>query len=119
MQEKDISSIEYFEDEERFADIINGHLFKGKKYILPEDVQERKRSLFMKWKRSGQKEMRTLYRDIVRWVKMKMKVVLIAMENQDKIHYAMPVRVMTEDRKSKNLYIRFSLGSRILAERKQ
>lgn len=33
----------------------------------------------------------------VRLVRMRMKVVLIAMENQDKIHYAMPIRVMTED----------------------
>ena len=97
MQEKDICSIEYFEDEERFADIVNGHVFHGKRYVLPEDIQERKRSSFLKWKRSGSREMRTLYRDIVRLVKMKMKVVLIAMENQSKIHYAMPVRVMTED----------------------
>lgn len=97
MQEKDICSIEYFEDEERFADIVNGHVFHGERYVLPEDIQERKRSSFLKWKRSGSREMRTLYRDIVRLVKMKMKVVLIAMENQSKIHYAMPVRVMTED----------------------
>lgn len=42
-------------------------------------------------------KLRTLYRDIVRLVKMEIQVVLIALESQDKIHYAMPVRVMAED----------------------
>ena len=97
MQETDVCSIEYFGDEERFADIVNMKVFSGEQFIQPEDIQEKNRSIFMKWGRNGRYKVRTLYRDIVRLVKMQMRVVLIALENQDKIHYAMPVRVMTED----------------------
>ena len=97
MHEEDVCSVDYFRDEERFADIINGGIFQGEQIIKPEDIQEKDRSVFIKWKRNGMRRMRTLYRDVVRLVNMRMQVVVIALESQDKIHYAMPVRVMTED----------------------
>ena len=43
MQEKDIVSMEYFEDPARFADLLNGFLFRGKQIIKPEEVKEANR----------------------------------------------------------------------------
>lgn len=37
------------------------------------------------------------YRDLVRKVVLGMDFVLVGIENQDKVHYAMPIRVMVED----------------------
>lgn len=53
--EKDICTIEYFEDEERFADIINAEIFGGEQYIIPDDIQEKNRSIPIKWGRLGKK----------------------------------------------------------------
>ena len=44
MSEKDVASIDYFEDNERFADLYNVYYFAGEQIIKPEDVHERNRS---------------------------------------------------------------------------
>ena len=40
MGQKDISLITYFEDQRRYADLINGFVFKGKQIVSEQDVQE-------------------------------------------------------------------------------
>lgn len=97
---KDTAIIRYFEDEERYADLINGYRFGGKQIIRPEDVHEKdtrvtgirgrinrvKKNLFVQ-----------KYRDSVRKVVCGMGTMMIGLEHQDMIHYGMPVRIMVED----------------------
>lgn len=40
MQEKDVISVEYFEEPERFADLVNGYVFSGEQVVKPESVRE-------------------------------------------------------------------------------
>lgn len=97
MQEKDITTTEYFEDPERFADLVNGFLFDGDQMINAQDVYEIDRVISKKWKKSEWIRAQIKIRDLMRQVDFGMQVVLIALENQSDIHYAMPVRVMSAD----------------------
>lgn len=40
MGQKDISLVRYFEDRERYADLINGFVFQGNQVVSEDDVQE-------------------------------------------------------------------------------
>ena len=93
MGKKDTIAIEYFENAERFADLINGYVYEGEKVILPENIKKENRS----WTKKTDKELQTVYRDIVREIGTDMHVMLVAIEEQSDIHYAMPLRVMNAD----------------------
>ena len=41
---KDVVSIEYFENPERFADLLNTYVYEGKQIVRGEDVKELNRS---------------------------------------------------------------------------
>lgn len=97
MQEKDISSITYFEKNVRIADLLNVFIFDGEQYLQAEDIQERNRTDSVTKKNGNKKKSWTISRDIVRQVSMQMRVVLVALENQSDVHYAMPVRVIMGD----------------------
>lgn len=97
MGQKDISLVRYFEDRERYADLINGFVFQGNQVVSEDDVQEmdsRVTGVFGKW------NLRFLvqkYRDCVRRVIFGMGFVVIGIENQDRVHHGMPARIMMED----------------------
>lgn len=97
MQEKDIISMEYFEDPARFADLLNGFLFQGEQVIQPEDVMEADRSVSGRVQTEGKEKPYQLFRDIFRRVQCRMHVLLVAIENQSGVHYAMPVRVLNAE----------------------
>ncbi|MDO4339491.1 MAG: Rpn family recombination-promoting nuclease/putative transposase [Eubacteriales bacterium] len=97
MQEQDAVSIEYFEDEERFADLLNGYLFHGRELVKAEDIQEKNRSVSLIRKNKGKMKAEVLMRDVMRQVNIQLKIVLVSLENQSDIHYAMPVRVLSGD----------------------
>lgn len=97
MQEKDVVSIEYFEEPERFADLLNGYVFEGEQVIKPEDVKEMNRVITKTQKQGQRIKSKIIIRDIMRKVGIDMQVMLIALENQTDIHYAMPIRVMDAD----------------------
>lgn len=97
MQEQNVVSIDYFKVKKRFADLLNGYIYHGQEVIRPQDVQELD-SVISRTRRSG-----TVLRadvnilDLMRKVQRKCHAVLIALQNQTDIHYAMPVRVMNAD----------------------
>lgn len=97
MSEKDAVSITYFKDKERFADLLNGYFFSGEEIVSSGDISEKDRIITRTRKKKGQIRSQRLERDVVRRVKLKMQMVLVALENQTDIHYAMPVRVLNED----------------------
>ena len=87
---------EFWEDNERFADFFNTVFFGGRKLVSPEeletispdmsDAEETKRGL----------EGITKYRDKVKlWHGIRLAI--LGIENQNKIHYAMPERAMLFD----------------------
>lgn len=71
MGKRDIALARYFEDEDRYADLINGFVFRGEPVISGENILDKNTRI------TG--------------------FVVIALEHQDQIHYSIPVRVMLED----------------------
>lgn len=100
MGEKDITLARYFKDDGRYADLINGYAFHGRIAVRAQDIQEkdtRVTGIFgyldhVKGKLSIQK-----YRDIVRKVVFGTDFVIVGLEHQSDINYAMPIRLMLED----------------------
>lgn len=82
----------------RYADLFNGTVFQGKQMIMPEDLEpaETEADILVSDKGGKTKEVRR-HRDIVMRWKKGIELVLLACENQEKIHYAMPVRNMLYD----------------------
>lgn len=78
---------DYLENPERFADFINGCLYGGRQEVLPEHITE-SQTVYSKVSRS---------RDILKKVCREESYILIGVENQDMVHYAMPLRCMEYD----------------------
>lgn len=95
--ETDMKLAEYFDDNERFADIFNGHMFGGSQIILPKLLENDEVRSKLKIKKQGNKND---YRYILRDIKKKYKgttLIVLGIENQSDVHYAMPVRVLVYD----------------------
>lgn len=100
MGKKDTVTVQYFEDDARYADLLNAALFKGTQIIKPEDVKEkdtRMSGVAGHFKKIRKKVFVQKYRDCVRRIVLGIGVVVIGLEHQTKVHYAMPVRIMLED----------------------
>ena len=98
---KDIETAIFFDDDKRYADLLNGYIFGGKqviteKQLYNQDTREmgklRKNSLVEKKRKNIQR-----FRDGVKRIAFGTSFTIIALEHQDKIHRGMPVRVMVED----------------------
>ncbi|MCM1236540.1 MAG: transposase [Ruminococcus flavefaciens] len=96
----DIALKEYWSNNERYADLLNAVLFGGREVIRASQLEERNAE------ESGILELGddksdsiTAIRDLFRVIKTALGVEfsLIGIENQDKIHYGMPIRVMNLD----------------------
>ena len=97
MQEKDAVTIEYFEEPVRFADLVNGFVFHGEQVVSPEDITELNRVIMKLWRKAGWLRAQMMIRDLARQVRVGVGAVIVAVENQSDIHYAMPVRIMNAD----------------------
>lgn len=97
MQEKDVISVEYFEEPERFADLVNGYVFSGEQVVKPESVRELNRVVMKSHSDNTQSGSGYVIRDVRCEIGLGIRVVLISLETQSDIHYAMPVRVMDAD----------------------
>lgn len=104
----DILLGEYWSDREHFADLYNAVLFGGEQVLSPEDLDERDSNVSGLFKNvsQGKKFVQSvkLERDVVKIAKYSKKYgaefAVLGIENQDKIHYAMPLRVMEYDTRS-------------------
>lgn len=95
---KDTSLKCWLRDSKRFADLFNGIIFRGKQVIMPDKLEEvnSESDIVIVGKNNKSKAIER-YRDIImRWAD-NIYLVLLAIEIQDKIHYAMPVRKMFYD----------------------
>lgn len=90
---------EYWGNNERYADFFNAVLFDGREVIKAAQLQERDTEESNVLELGDRKESITAARDLFRVLKTAMGVefALVGIENQDKVHYAMPIRVMNLD----------------------
>ena len=87
----------YWSDNARFADLFNQVCFEGNKVILPEYLSEQDTEESAIIKSDAQFASISRTRDIIKQYAGHAELVLIGVENQMNIHYAMPVRSMTYD----------------------
>lgn len=98
MGKSNIAIKQFFRDKERFADLFNGYVFQGEQIVKPEDLEEKdsESSIIIQSKNSTSKGVQK-YRDIAMHWKKGAALTILAIENQDKVHYAMPMRTMLYD----------------------
>ena len=82
----------------RFADLFNATVFNGEQVIRPEELEpaDGEEDILLTDK-NGKKQEVHRYRDIVMKWKKEAVLILLACENQAKMHYAMSVRNMLYD----------------------
>lgn len=103
MAKADNALQEYWDDEEKFADLFNATLFDGEKVILPEKLLEldSRGNMGASGERKKKSGSVSMYRDLVKVAKIYqeygVELVILGLENQEHIHYAMPMRVMGYD----------------------
>lgn len=102
MSEKDSKAKEYLSDNSRFADLCNFVLFQGEQVIKAETLVERDSTEVLSVLGSDDKEIQfQKWRDLLKSTVIKRNkdvvFVLIGIENQSDIHYAMPVKNMIYD----------------------
>ena len=88
---------EFWKDNARFADLFNAVLFDGEQKLHPEDLEEADVDLSSVLKFNGHVETLQRLRDVVKKTAYGVDFVLWGIENQQRIHYAMPLRHMVED----------------------
>ena len=92
---------EYWKEEEHFADLFNAFLFQGQQVIEPGDLEERDTDISTLMVNNGFAKSIDLSRDVLKIVKYSEKhglnFALLGIENQEMVHYAMPLRVMEYD----------------------
>lgn len=97
MGQKDVVLARYFEENARFADLVNGFLFDGAQAVSGQDISEKSAAVTGILGRLRNRFTFQKYRDMIRRVALGMRFIVIGVEHQDLVHYAMPVRVMLED----------------------
>ena len=96
--EMDVCWKEYFRDDARYADVINGIGCGGQRLVEAKDLQEvDSQSLFGKWYKVFGKSGRVRIRDMVRKVAFGVNFAIIGFENQEMVDYSMPLRCMEYD----------------------
>ncbi len=98
---KDMKSKEFLRKAENFADAFNYYLYQGKKVIAESDLEEKDaEELIYIGKSHGSIAYRRL-RDLLRGCVIKSDVkttyLLLGIENQSELHYAMPVKNLLYD----------------------
>ena len=91
----------YWSDNDHFADLYNAVLFDGKPVLLPEDLEELDSNVSHIFEHKDLIQNIVANRDVLKIVKHSQKhginLAILGIENQDRIHYAMPLRVMEYD----------------------
>ena len=96
--EKDLEIGRCLSDDKRYADLINGLLFAGEQRIQESDLQEVDSQSFLKrWSRKKSERYRPLRRDLIKKSAFGVNFALIGVENQERVHYLMPLRTLEYD----------------------
>lgn len=93
----DIILKNFWKNNEHFADIFNAYLFQGEQVIKSEDLIESDTDISSLVKFNGHAETLGKVFDVVKKSANGVDYVILGLENQSKIHYAMPLRHMIGD----------------------
>lgn len=95
----DSAEKEYWRREEEFADLFNAYLYDGRSVIRAEELEEQDTDVSCVLDVSDARESVKGARDVVRLAKRYhgTEYAILAIENQEGIHYGMPIRVMGYD----------------------
>ena len=87
----------FWRDNHRFADLFNAVFFEGEQVIQPGDLVEVDTDISSMMKFNGHAETVQKVMDVVKKTAYGVDFVIWGLENQAKIHYAMPLRHMIGD----------------------
>ena len=87
----------FWRDNGHFASLFNTVVFGGKTVIQPETLKELDTDVFNFIKFGKYEDSLTRTRDVVKKAANDTDFVILGIENQRKIHYGMPLRVMIYD----------------------
>lgn len=91
----------YWNDNEQFADIFNAVLFEGRQVIRPEELEDMDTEESSVLEHRDYVESIKASRDSIKVSKKStaygVELVMLGMESQEHVHYAMPMRVMGYD----------------------
>lgn len=90
---RDITTVEYFSDNRRFADIMNARFFQGREIIKPEELAEADKELLYPWKPKGEKVLRD---NVMKWMGDTLLAIFVA-EHQSEVDYHMVLRIMQQE----------------------
>lgn len=95
---------DYWRQKEIFADLFNAYLYDGQEIIKAEELEELDADASGNREISGKQHSVKGARDVVRLAKTYhgVEYAILAIENQEGIHYAMPIRTMGYDHYSYN-----------------
>ncbi len=98
MRNKNAVSKSYLSDSQRFAQICNNQLFGSRRVIEPERLRELDTGeLAIIGDRAPALEVLEKYRDVLRIYDDQVMFLILGIENQEEVHYAMPLRQMLYD----------------------
>lgn len=87
----------FWRDNHHFADLFNAALFDGEQVLNPDDLSEADTDLSSIIKFNGHAETVQKVLDVVKKTAYGLDFVIWGLENQERIHYAMPLRHMIGD----------------------
>lgn len=98
MAKEDEILTRYLSDNERYADLINGVSFGGRSVVKPEDLSDRdSKTGYHKGEKNIKGKQNIKYRDLFRKASFGANFTVIGVENQNQVHYLMPIRCMEYD----------------------
>lgn len=95
--EKDLAKKRCLSDNERYADIINGIVFHGKQLLHAEDLTDLDAQVGNVDRLFGKRRYRQRYHDLIKKAAFGVNFMIIGVENQEEVHYLMPLRSMGYD----------------------
>ena len=93
----DVVLKDFWRDNQRFADLFNAVLFQGKEVLKPDSLEEQDTEVSGIIEMKDYKETLSRTRDVVKKMADGVEFVIFAAENQQRVHYAMPLRNMLYD----------------------
>ena len=93
----DVIFKDFWRENDRFASLFNTVVFGGKEIIKPEELSELDTDVSNVVELGEYKETLTRARDIVKRAAYGVDFVIMGIENQTRVHYGMPLRVMLYD----------------------
>lgn len=89
----------FWKDNSRFADLFNACMFDGEQVLKPNDLTEVDTDISSFLQFNGHAETIQKVLDVVKKTAFGIDFVILGIENQQKVHYAMPLRHMVGDAK--------------------